>query len=218
MANIPPPSPYSIRLIPQFSKSRNKPCLVLCIKNLHPQAYKEPNQSLTYTKSGAAIWILTSGSSPSCLCPSQAEGILCNAIWRHLRPAATCSGSTFMSALKGLPAREVAAPSSCFKLSTENGVSRADSQPTSRIQKAREALSQHPRKMGNFRVFHDRKLIALEMLLKRAVCHPTLNSDKCLLNAIKVITVMNTLHCQLCCKHAVPDCSSPESSPAVPPH
>lgn len=42
-------------------------------------------------------------------------------------------------------------------------------------------------------VFRDRKLIALETLLKRAISHLTLNSDKCLLNAIKVITVINTI-------------------------
>lgn len=41
--------------------------------------------------------------------------------------------------------------------------------------------------------FRDRKLIALETLLKRAISHLTLNSDKCLLNAIKVITVINTI-------------------------
>lgn len=39
---------------------------------------------------------------------------------------------------------------------------------------------------------HDRRLMALEMLFKRAVLHLTLNGDKCLLNAIKVITVINT--------------------------
>lgn len=41
--------------------------------------------------------------------------------------------------------------------------------------------------------FHDKKLIALEMLLKTAISLLTLNLDKRLLNAIKVITVINTI-------------------------
>lgn len=41
--------------------------------------------------------------------------------------------------------------------------------------------------------FHDKKLIALEMPLKTAISLLTLNLGKCLLNAIKVITVINTI-------------------------
>lgn len=100
----------------------------------------------------------------------------------------------FLLLFKGLPGSEVSTPNSCFKLSTENGFSSADSQLSSRIQKAREALfPTSNKKMEILVAFHDRKLIALEMLLKRAVSHLTLHSDKCLLNVIKVITVINTI-------------------------
>lgn len=62
------------------------------------------------------------------------------------------------------------------------------------FRKQEKHFSQHPTKKMEILVpFHDRKLIALEMLLKWAVSHLTLNSDKCLLNAIKVITVINTI-------------------------
>lgn len=60
--------------------------------------------------------------------------------------------------------------------STEDRFSSANSQLISRIQKAREALfSTFDQKVKILVAPHDRKLMALEMLFKRAVKHLTLN-------------------------------------------